>query len=69
MKKIYYDDATLRSLKERGIHWYALAVSASAYQTWANRDFMTLKRKSFYLGAKARSVVTYDRILNNEYPL
>jgi hypothetical protein len=69
MKKIYYDDATLRSLKERGIHWYALAVSAIGYQTWFFREFMVLKRKSFYLAAKARAVVQYDRILNNEYPL
>lgn len=47
-------------------HWYALCVSNFFYSNWDLRQYLPF-RKKFALAGKARAVVIYDRIINNEY--
>lgn len=47
-------------------HWYALCVSSFFYSNWDLKEYLPF-RKSFALASKARAVVAYDRIINNEY--
>lgn len=49
----------------RALHYFALALSESAYSTWELRAYTTFG-KTFSLASKARGVIQYDRAINNE---
>lgn len=47
-------------------HWYAMCVSGLFYQNWELRQYLPF-RPAFALASKARAVVIYDRLINNEH--
>lgn len=57
----YFEDPSVQVTT----HWYALCVSSFFYSNWDLKEYLPF-RKSFALASKARAVVTYDRLINNE---
>jgi hypothetical protein len=47
------------------LHYYSLVASDCWYQNWDLREYLPF-RKQFALGCKARAVVCYDRLINQE---
>ena len=50
------------------LHYYALLVSSNMQCSWDLRNYLPFSKR-FFLAEKARSVVTYDRIINNQSAL
>lgn len=49
------------------LHYYALLTSSPIHSHWELREYLPF-RKQFSLAEKARSVILYDRVINNELP-
>lgn len=47
------------------LHYYGLVASQCWQQSWDLREFLPF-RKQYAIGCKARSVVCYDRLINQE---
>ena len=57
----------LEEIRDSSLHYYALAVTNGWYVNyWAWESLKSLFRPQFRLYARAKAVVVYDQIINNE---
>lgn len=61
----FFDSDLLKEIRDSAVHYYALAVTDSYYKLYFFRDRMGF-RPQFGLFSRAKAVVVYDQIINNE---